>query len=81
MAYGLLSKIDCRTALPNIKDVIFNNPATIIFWADGTKTVVQCQDGEPYDPEKGLAMAMCNKMYGNKRDYYHTFQHWLKKGE
>jgi hypothetical protein len=64
--------------IPSIKDVIFNNPATIIFWADGTKTVVECQD-EPYDPEKGLAMAMCKKMLGNKRDYYHTFKHWLKK--
>lgn len=65
--------------LPSIKDVIFKNPATIVFWADGTKTVVHTQDGEPYDPEKGLAMAMCKKMLGNKRDYYHTFKHWLKK--
>jgi hypothetical protein len=48
-------------------------------WADGTKTVVQCHDGDIYDPEKGLAMAISKKIMGNKRDYYHTFKHWLKK--
>ena len=41
-----------------IKDVIFNDPATIVFWEDGGKTVVQCQNGEEFDPEKGLAMAI-----------------------
>ena len=41
-----------------IKNVIFNDPATIVFWEDGTKTVVKCQDGDEFDPEKGLAMAI-----------------------
>jgi len=68
-----------RFNLPEIKNVIFNDPATIVMWADGTKTVVQCQDGDIYDPEKGLAMAISKKIMGNKRDYYHTFKHWLKK--
>lgn len=68
--------------VPNLEivDVIFNDPATIVFWTDGTKTVVKTQDGEPYDPEKGMAMAFCKKLMGNnKRDYYHTFLHYLKK--
>lgn len=65
--------------LPEIKNVIFNDPATIVMWEDGTKTVVQCQEGDIYDPEKGLAMAISKKIMGNKRDYYHTFKHWLKK--
>lgn len=37
-----------------IQKVIYNNPATIVLWEDGTKTVVKCQDGETYDPELGL---------------------------
>lgn len=62
-----------------IKDVIFNPPATIVFWSDGTKTVVKA-DGENYDPEKGIAMAISKKLMGNnKYEYYHTFLHWLKK--
>lgn len=51
--------------LPQIKKVIYNNPATIIFWADGTKTVVQCQPEDEYDPEKGLALAIAKKALGN----------------
>ena len=62
-----------------IENVIFNNPATIVFWSDGTKTVVKA-DGEPYDPEKGIAMAIAKKTLGNnKYEYYHIFLHWLKK--
>lgn len=41
-----------------IKKVIFNDPATIVFWEDGTKTIVKCQEGVTFDPEKGLAMAI-----------------------
>lgn len=65
----------------SITNVIFNPPATIVFWSDKTKTVVKCdEDDDWYDPEKGLAMAISRKMLGdNKRDYYNTFLHWLKK--
>lgn len=41
-----------------IEKVIFNGPATIVFWKDGTKTVVKYQDVDALDPEKGLAMAI-----------------------
>ena len=62
-----------------IKKVIFNNPATIVMWEDGTKTVVKVHEGDVYDPEKGLAMAISKKALGNKYDYYNTFKHWTKK--
>ena len=29
---------------PKIKNLIFNPPATIVFWTDGTETVVKCQN-------------------------------------
>lgn len=61
-----------------IKKVKFNPPATIIFWADNTKTVVKC-NGEDYDPEKGLAMCISKKMLGNKGNYYEVFKKWLPK--
>lgn len=72
-------KTTVNLSMPHIKDVIFNAPATIVFWSDGTKTVVKCQDGDYYDPEKGLAMAISKKTFGNQRDYYHEFLKWLKK--
>lgn len=60
--------------IPDIEDVIFNGPATIVFWKDGTKTVVKAQDDDEFDPEKGLAMAISKKALGNNRDYYKVFQ-------
>ena len=66
---------------PSIKKVIFNYPATIVFWSDGSKTVVKCQDGDIYDPEKGLAMAISKKALGNKGNYCNEFKKWLPEDE
>ena len=65
---------------PSIKNVIFNDPATIIFWSDGTKTVVKAEN-ESFDPEKGLAMAIAKKSLGNKGNYYNEFKKWLPEEE
>ena len=51
---------------PGIKKVIFNNPATIILWNDGTRTVVKCNERDIYDPEKGFAMAISEKVLGGQ---------------
>lgn len=64
----------------NIKKVIFNNPATIVFWSDGSKTVVKSHLDD-YDPEKGLAMAIAKKALGNKGYYYNVFKKWLPKDD
>lgn len=67
--------------LDKIKNVIFNNPATIVFWADGTKTVVKCEN-EDFDPEKGLAMAIVKKTMADNHSYYNEiFKKWLPKEE
>lgn len=52
-------KTKSKIAYNPIKKVIFNDPATIVFWKDGTKTIVKNQEGTEFDPEKGLAMAIC----------------------
>lgn len=52
-----------------IKKVIFHDPATVVLWADGTKTVVKCQPGDTYDREKGFLLAVCKKVYGNTGKY------------
>lgn len=52
-----------------IDKVIFNNPATIVYWADGSKTVVKRRNGDRYDKEKGLAMAIVKKLMGLKEFY------------
>ena len=60
-----------------IKDVIFNTPATIVFWMDGTKTVVKDQGEVFYDPEKGMAMAVAKKAFGNQGNYYNQFKKYI----
>lgn len=65
--------------IPEIKKVLYKNPATIVYWTDGSKTVVKCQREDAYDPEKGLAMAILKKMNGNTGHYYEGFKKWLPK--
>lgn len=68
-----------RTIELKIKKVIFNDPATIVFWSDGTKTVVKAGPNDIFDPEKGLAMAISKKMLGNNYKAYGRFKKWLPK--
>ena len=62
-----------------IAKVIFNPPATIVIWTDNTKTVVKTQNGERFDPEKGLAMAMVKKSMGNKGNYFNEIKKWTEE--
>ena len=60
-----------------IEKVIFNDPATIVFWIDGTKTVVKCQPGDTFDKHTGLAMAIAKKYLGNLGRYYNIFKEYI----
>jgi DNA-binding beta-propeller fold protein YncE len=75
------SGISIYKGLPDIKRVIFNDPATIVFWSDGTKTIVKCQkeNGDTYSKETGLAMAISKKAYGNKGRFNDVFTKWLEE--
>lgn len=61
----------------NIERVIFNDPATIVLWKDGTKTIVKAQEGDDFDPEKGLAMAIAKKALGNRGNFNNIFHKWI----
>ena len=51
--------------IPGIDRIIFNDPATIVFWEDGTKTVVKCMSGEKFERYAGFAAACMKKMFGS----------------
>lgn len=59
--------------IPEIERVIHHDPATIVYWKDGTKTVVK-RHNEPYDAEKGLAMAICKKLFD--KEYHKIIRKW-----
>ena len=61
------------------KKVIFNEPATIVLWGDGTKTVVKCSPNDTYDREKGLALCYMKKLYGNDNKFHKIFSKWTKE--
>ncbi len=72
-------KEETNMTAASIKNVIFAPPATIVYWSDGSKTVVKCSDKDVFDPEKGLAMAIAKRCGGNKGSYYREIQNWVEK--
>lgn len=79
---GLTVLSPYQKAMSRIKNVIFNDPATIVFWSDGTKTVVKCGKDDTFDPEKGLAMAISKYFFDNAGYFNDVFKKWIpKKGE
>ena len=72
------SRVPAAT-VPEIKNVVFNKPLTIIIWADGTKTFVKCGEGDTYDPEKGMAMAITKKAYGNRYRSTDIIDEWVER--
>lgn len=64
-----LSKLD-------IKQVIYNNPATIVYFNDGSKVVVKTIDGDEFNEEVGLAMAIMKKMFGSSTAFKKFAKKW-----
>lgn len=55
---------------PSVKKIIYNfknpdKPATVVFWDDGTKTVVKC-DRVTFNKESGLAQCFLKKILGSR---------------
>lgn len=46
------------------KEIIYNDAATIVYWTDGTKTVVKCNKNDEYSEYFGFVAAVAKKMYG-----------------
>lgn len=55
---------------PHIDHVIFNGPATIVFWKDGTKTVVKYDGKGRKDRKMAIMYAFMRKIYGEGRPYH-----------
>lgn len=59
-----------------IKEVIFNDPVTVVNWADGKKTIVRCQEGDTYDKRTGLLLCIAKRVFGNKGRYNDVLNKW-----
>lgn len=48
--------------------IITNNPATVILWENGDKTVVKCMEGDTYNELFGIALATLKYQLGNNQE-------------
>lgn len=74
-----ISKPKMTHGCPGIKKVIFNDPATIVLWDDGTNTVVKCSLGDTYSEWSGLAFCICKKLMGD--EFHKVFKHWCDRDD
>lgn len=63
--------------LPMPINVIFHDPATIVYWDDGSKTVVKCQPGDTFSAEVGLTTAMLKRYMGNNGTFNDVINEWV----
>lgn len=61
------------------KKVIFNGPATIVMWQDGTKTIVKRREGEQDDKEKAVMYCVFKKLCGSKAEMDRYLKLFLKE--
>ena len=55
---------DSKCHFPSITKVIFNDPATIVWFADGTKVIVKKSESDVYSKEHALLYAIVKRLYG-----------------
>ena len=69
------SKFTVSIGIPKVEKVIFNYPATIIIFEDGSKSVVKCTNSDTWDPEKGFYAAFLKRVIGRTElhSLYKTF--------
>ena len=63
----------------DIEKIIFNPPATVVIWKDGTKTIVKCGEDEVFDHEVGVAMCYMKKIFGSRSAFKRTVKGYLPK--
>lgn len=62
-----------------IVKVLYNNPATIVFWSDGTKSISKCSSKDVYNAEVGLLIAILKKFGGYAAGK--LFDEWHPEGD
>lgn len=64
-----------------IKRVIYNDPATIVFWKDGTKTVARCGMNDTFDKEKGMMACIIKHLTGDTGRWNEILKKWVAYDE
>ena len=77
-SFNIYNEKNCTIETIYITKVIYNNPATIVFWSDGTKTTSKALKGDKYSEENGLIYCIIKKL--DKSLALRTlFNEWIPK--
>lgn len=79
--HGLAQNMITCAMRGDIKKVIFNEPVTVVYWGDGMKTVVHCQEGDSYDRRTGLLLCCAKRLFGNTGRYNDIISDAMDAGE
>ena len=71
-------EVKVKEKLPEIKKVIYSDPATIVIWKDKTKTIVKCTVNDVYNHTTGLALCIMKKVFGDE-EYKRMLKKWIKE--
>lgn len=52
-----------------VKQIIINRPTIIVYWFDGTRTRVTCDETDRFDPKVGVCIAFTKKFLTNTGNY------------
>lgn len=66
---SILDKIEFDWNFGNnikVTKVIYNDPATIVYFSDGSKTVVKTYYGDSFDEQTGLLMCIAKRFLGDE---------------
>ena len=76
-------RVEHCALVPSIKKVIFNPPAPIILWEDGTKTVVKAMKSVEFNPYYGFTAAVTKKVFDSNSRVNDLVKHgeWVYKEE
>ena len=78
-SYDIYNKKKQMVDTVYIKEVIYNNPVTIVFWSDGTKTKSKAPSKKEYDRADGFIYCIIKKLSCNSLDK--LFEEWLPRQE
>lgn len=54
--------------------IISNFPVTVVFWKDGTKTIVRCAKGDEYSVYSAFTAALAKKIFGSNSKLKKTIE-------
>ena len=58
-------EFDLAKYIPEVERIIYHEPATIVFWSDGTKTVVKCMKEQEFNKYYGFIAALAKRVFGS----------------